>query len=102
MATQQTTVMFNKKIWSEEGSILQVNSLCWHPSESNNHNLWELIGTCSNGAILYWKPNFLDNFELKNLGKNNTYCTIDYNASGDRFVTAGVLPQVEIYDSDTF
>ena len=39
--------------------------------------------------------------DFTQLDKNNEYTTLDYSASGKKFVIAGQLPQVEVYDDIT-
>jgi len=53
------------------------------------------------GSIIRWNPNMNNSAQKIPLNPKNQYQCCDYSGMGNRFVVAGMLPHIEVYDDET-
>lgn len=59
------------------------------------------MGSMCDGSIMRWTPSMNNSSDKIVLNAKNQYQCIDYSSDGKRFMLAGLLPQIEIYDDET-
>ena len=78
-----------------------ITQLAWKPQLQDNYDgIQSFIGSCCDGSIIRWNSFKTDKVEHIQLNDKNQYSSVGYSYSGRRFVLAGLLPQIEVYDED--
>jgi len=49
----------------DSGYVEPVTSFSWHPTDSEDHEDWQLIGSCQDGGIFDWMPSMGDKYERR-------------------------------------
>lgn len=79
-----------------------ITSISWRPARGEEIAYHTFKAATSDGRVLSWKPENGQELETLFTSEINYYHTIDHsNDGGKKFVCAGKLPMLEIYDDET-
>lgn len=79
--------------------MFPLTALCWKPQKENEHNVETFKAVGSDGRIVMWRPKFGNELKTLLVSETNSYQCMDYSPdAGSKFVAAGRLPQLEVYD----
>jgi len=85
----------------EEGDDAIYNHLAWRP-ENKNEEREEFFTVDTNGIITRYNVNKGEKEEYKfEESANDCLAAIDFNLTGDKFVTVGTERKVRFYDTET-
>jgi len=79
-----------------------ITALAWKPTARDGSEVQTFKALGSDGRILMWRPKYSDSLKTLLVSETNSYQCIDYSPdSGSKFVAAGKLPLLEVYDDET-
>lgn len=78
-----------------------IGGISWKPTSihASEAQTFKAVGT--DGRILMRRPKYYDEIKTLLVSETNSYQTIDYSPDkGSKFVCAGKLPLLEVYDDE--
>ena len=101
---KRDTTLLDRKTPRQDKDLIKpiITQLCWRPCNADVQAYQTFKAVSSDGRVFSWKPEKANDLEALLTSEYNSYHCMDYSPDqGSKFVCAGKMPYIEVFDDQT-